>query len=98
MVEGQSILVDHSSGNVCLLGAIGSALWDCFDGVATVEEIMADARDQHDFLGASAEGHVLSFARELERLGMLTDATEGVASSRNDAPPETVQFLPAPDA
>ncbi|HYF47685.1 MAG TPA: PqqD family protein [Acidimicrobiales bacterium] len=71
VVDEETVLVDIVTGQVHLLDPVGTAVWSCFDGSATVQELVADLADVYSAEHDQVYGDVVTFARQLGGKGLL---------------------------
>jgi len=45
-IDGEAVLLDEAANRLHLLNETGTLVWACFDGVATVGEIVTDLSDE----------------------------------------------------
>ena len=57
------------------LDRIATALWQCFDGATTVEELVEDLADMTEESRDRLEADVLGYVRELAAAGLLEDVS-----------------------
>jgi len=70
-IEREMLLVDGATGAVRHLDAIGSVVWQCLDGEATIDEISADLAAGFKADPAVVSGDVLDLVRILGGQGLL---------------------------
>jgi len=70
-IDGETVLVDQTSGAVRHLDAIGSIVWQCLDGNLKLDEISADLAAGFRADPTVVAGDVLELTRNLGALGLL---------------------------
>ncbi len=70
-LEGDFVLLDEGNGRLYRLNATAALPWSCFDGTATLDEIVTDLSDVFSSPRAQVLEDVLSVAWELGRSGLL---------------------------
>jgi hypothetical protein len=71
-MDGETVLYEPETGTVHRLNRVGTVLWACFDGQATLRAIVADLEGVFD--GQDPErlrADVVAFTRALGRSGLL---------------------------
>lgn len=75
-LDGETVIAESEGGRVHCVDAIGTIVWSCFDGVASIDELSHELSDAFGVDSEIVRNDVLVFARELGRVGLL----EGVAA------------------
>ncbi len=70
-LDGEAVLLDTDTGSVHLLDSIGSVVWSCFDGSATLAELARDLAEAFSAEPDRVYSDVLALARQLGRQGLL---------------------------
>jgi PqqD family protein of HPr-rel-A system len=82
-MDGETVLYEPDTGTVHRLNRMGTVLWACFDGQATLRAIAADLEDVFDAQDPEQlRADVLEFTRTLGRSGLLDAAGEGGSPPR----------------
>ena len=74
-LDGEAVLYDEATGRTNLLNPTATAVWFCFDGSGTIDEVVADVAAAFGASVHQVRQDVLGLARELGRQGFL----EGLA-------------------
>ena len=74
-LDGERVLLAEDSGRVHWLDPIGTIVWDCFDGMSSVDEIVTDLAEAFRTPVDPIRSDVLELTRQLGSAGVL----EGVA-------------------
>jgi hypothetical protein len=63
---------EHGRMQTCALNEGGSIIWQCFDGLGTIDEIAADIAAEFGIDIDSARTGVVALARDAARAGFLS--------------------------
>ena len=88
-IDGETVLIEEETGSVRHLDAIGSIVWDSFDGVSTIDRIASELAAEFRADTEVVRDDVLALAQNLGGQGLL----EGVA---RDLPPQMQQPMGFP--
>jgi Uncharacterised nucleotidyltransferase/Coenzyme PQQ synthesis protein D (PqqD) len=87
-VDGESVLLDRSTGSLHMLNDVGAAIWSRLDGSRTVDTLVAElsevfevdsdrvARDVHEFLAQLAQLGLLEGSTATGELDLATTETD----------------------
>lgn len=70
-IGSESILIDTNSGVVHVLDSLAALVWQCFDGSASLKEIIADLADVFQIEKERVQKDVISLVRLAGRAGLL---------------------------
>lgn len=70
-LDGEAVLYDEETGSLHSLDAIGTVVWGCLDGQASLARIADELAAAFGADPATVAGDVLELARELGRQGVL---------------------------
>ncbi len=79
-LDGETVLVEGERLQVLHLDRIGTIVWNCFDGEATIEELVVDLADAFDADPDVVREDVLNLTRQLGRSGLLAGVAAEVPS------------------
>ncbi len=71
VVDGTAIIVMASSGEVMMLNAIGSRIWELLDGTRTAQEIVRAIVSEYEVTEQQARQDVEEFLQKLMETGAL---------------------------
>ncbi|MGH2784165.1 MAG: PqqD family peptide modification chaperone, partial [Actinomycetota bacterium] len=80
--DGETVLVDGTTGAVHLLNPTAAVVWRCLDGTGTIDEIVADIADVFERDPGGVRDDVLEVVRRFGRQGLL----EGVGITLAEEP------------
>lgn len=72
-LDGEAVLYDEATGRLHHLSPHATLVWSCFDGRASVAELVADLSEAYGVHGHVIEADVLTLTRQLARRGLLED-------------------------
>lgn len=82
--DGETVLIDRSSGGVHLLNPTAAIVWQCLDGTGTIADIVADIADVFGQDSGEVTGSVLEVVRRFGRQGLLVGV--GVPVPKSEPP------------
>jgi hypothetical protein len=74
-VQHEAVLLDEGVDRLHVLDRIGTLVWECLDGVSTLDELAADLADGFGVARSVVDADVLALVRSLGAAGLL----DGVA-------------------
>ena len=72
-LDGETVLLEQTTGAMHLLNPVGTAVWSSLDGARTVDELVALLSDEAGADPAAVRRDVASFVRDLERADLLVE-------------------------
>src|SRR4051812_36964283 len=69
--DGETVLVDAVHMQAHRLDRVGTIVWDCFDGVSSIDELSADLADAFGAPVEAVTEDVLELVRNLGQAGLL---------------------------
>lgn len=72
-LDGETVLLEHTTGAMHLLNPVGTAVWASLDGSRTIDDLVAIISDEAAADPATVRRDVTAFLRELMRAGLLAD-------------------------
>jgi len=84
-IDGESVLMNRATGSLHHLDALGTAIWACCDGSASVDDLAADVAATFDIAIEQAKADVARFVRSLIDSGLLTHEGGAKGPSRRFA-------------
>ena len=70
-MEGETVLLDLSTGRYYTLNRVGSVIWDHCTGHSTMSDIHAVLCDRFDVASERALGDLVALIRQLDQEGLL---------------------------
>ena len=70
-VDGQAVLLDETTGVLCVLDSIATLAWACFDGSSPVGDVAADLAAEFGVDVEEVQAELISVVRRLGSHGML---------------------------
>jgi PqqD family protein of HPr-rel-A system len=70
-VDGETIIYDTSSGATHLLNPTATAVWGCFDGQTTLDQMSSDLAAAYGAKKRQVRTDVVTLVRDLGRAGLL---------------------------
>lgn len=70
-LDGEAVLFDEATGALCVLGAVATVAWSCFDGSSAVAEVAADLAVEFGADVEQVQAGVIALASRLAGQGML---------------------------
>jgi peroxiredoxin len=77
-IEGQTVLVDPSTGTVHVLNNVGSVVWNCFDGTVNLGVLTDELAEAFGAPAGVVRDDIVNLTKSLASSGLL----DGVASPR----------------
>ena len=74
-IDGESVLIDPTSGTVFVLNRVGSQVWALLEEPRTVEELAASVGRTHDRAPASVADDVETFLTDLADRSLIEETT-----------------------
>ena len=71
-LDGETVLYDEHTQGTHLLNPTATVLWQCFEGDVSLDELAAEVAEAYGIDPAAAADDVLSTARSLGELGVLS--------------------------
>lgn len=84
-LDGEAVLYDERTHTAHVLNGTAAVLWSCFDGSASLAEIIGDVADVYGAPAAMVEEDVVGLARRLGSQGLL-DGVAGESDPAEDTP------------
>lgn len=75
-LDGETVLLDLSTGRSCRLNSVGTAVWEQCDGFATLLDIQAMLRSRCDLSLERAHDEAVSLVVQLGHDGLLSQQAE----------------------
>ena len=100
-IEGETIIIDLSTGTYFSLRGSGPAIWNALVGGADTESVRASLERVYEGAPGEIEGALDAFLAQLEREGLIAPgaATSAAAARRPAAPRKrTCRSTPGPGA
>lgn len=80
-IDGEAVLFDGATWALRLLDPMATILWSCFDGSATIEELVSDLSDVFRADALEVRRDVMSLVGQLLHGGFLVAPTTGPGGS-----------------
>ena len=88
-LDGETVLYDEATQGTHLLNPTAGLLWQCFEGDVSLDELAAEVAEAYGIDPAAAADDVLTTARSLGELGVLSGVRgTAVGPSATDAAEE----------
>ncbi len=71
VMDGESVLLDLSTGRYYTLNVVGSTIWDHCTGDRSLEEILATVCDKFDVPAAQAQDDLTDLMAQLSQEGLI---------------------------
>jgi hypothetical protein len=81
-----AVIHDRAGGRFHVLDRSSSLVWRCFDGAATLDEIVADIVDVFGADEAEVRSYVAALVAQLTERGLIVDADRRDAATGRPAP------------
>ena len=78
-LDGETVLLDHDTGDTHVLSPTATVVWGCLDGTGTLAEIVDDLAEAFGAERDVVARDVLNLVRELGRQGLLAGVARGPA-------------------
>jgi hypothetical protein len=72
-LDGETVLLERTTGAMHLLNPVGTAVWSSLDGDRTIDAIVALLSDEASADPATVRHDVVAFVRELAGAGLLVE-------------------------
>jgi hypothetical protein len=70
-VDGSAVIVLADSGEVTVLNAVGTSVWELIDGARSLQDIAAAIQAEYEVSRAQAEQDVAQFVQSLAEAGAV---------------------------
>lgn len=96
-LDGEAVLYDEEIGSLHTLDPIGTVVWSCFDGTASLSEIAGELAAAFGTGAGTVADDVLALARQLGRQGVLHGVAADPEVLAEQSVEEAEEVIPTDD-